>query len=91
MARPEVHGEIAVAGKGGESVYEIWLALSGSGSGSQRSWLGVVSTSLKGTSDEAVGDALVGLVHDRWTDAVGPGAAVEQAGRGEGLPLSCSV
>ena len=37
-----------------------------------------------GRADEAVGDALVGLVHDGGADAVGPGATVEQAGRGEG-------
>ncbi len=35
-------------------------------------------------ADHAVGDALVGFVHDGGADAVGPGAPVEQAGRGKG-------
>ncbi len=79
-----VHGGVAVAGEGGEAVDEV-RGRGGSGSGSQRSWLGVVSISLKGRgAEEAVGDALVGFVHDGGADAVGPGAAVEQAGRGEG-------
>ena len=79
-----VHGEVAVAGEGGEAVDEV------GGLGGQRHR---VPAELAGRglhlvegsgADHAVGDALVGLVHDGGADAVGPGAAVEVARRGEG-------
>ena len=54
------------------------------GSGSQRSWLGVVGTSMKrAAADEPRGDLFVGPVRDRGADAIGPGAAIDGARRGE--------
>ena len=79
-----VHRGVAVTGEGGEAVDEV------GGLVGYREW---VPTELVGRgfdfvegcrADDSVGDALVRLVHDGRTDAVGPGAAVERARRGEG-------
>ena len=71
-----VHGEVAIAGEGGEAVDKV--------RGLGWEWEGVPAELAgrgfdlveRGGADQAVGDALVGLVHDRRADAIGPGAAV---------------
>ena len=79
-----VEGGVAVAGEGDEAVDEI------GGLGGEGEWVPaeLVGWGLDlvegGGADEAVGDALVGLVHHGGADAVGPGATVEVARRGEG-------
>ena len=78
-----VEGGVAVAGEGDEAVDEI------GGLGGEGDWVPaeLVGWSLDlvegGGADEAVGDALVGLMHHGGADAVGPGAAVEVARCGE--------
>ena len=79
-----VHAEVAVAGEGSEPVDKIgWRSWKGEGIPAKlaRCCLDFIEGA---GADHAVGDALVGFVHDGRTDAVGPGAAIEQARRGEG-------
>lgn len=79
-----VHGRVAIAGQRGEAVDEV------GGLVGQREWVPAELVGWGfdfgegGRADESVADALVGLVHDGGSDAIGPRAAVEQAGRGEG-------
>ena len=79
-----VEGGVAVAGEGDEAVDEIG-GLGGEGDGVPAELVGWGLDFVEGGgADEAVGDALVGLVHHGGADAVGPGAAIEVARRGEG-------
>ena len=78
-----VHAEVAVAGEGSEPVDKIgWRSWKGEGIPAKlaRCCLDFIEGA---GADHAVGDALVGFVHDGGADAIGPGSPVEQSGRGK--------
>ena len=78
-----MEGEVAVAGEGGEAVDEVhWRSGDGQWIPAELAWRSLCFVEGRG-ANHAVGDALIGLVHDGGSDAISPGAAVLVTRRGE--------